>query len=565
MAGLRARSEPAARWLWDGFLVAGGLTVLTIQWKTGKTALVSVLFHKMAAGGTLAGHVVGAGTATVQSEEGPEHWAARDRRLPLGPHVRLLCRPFRGRPSLDEWDGLVDSLLDQQLAGRLDLAVIDTLAWFLPGRSKNDAATRLDFLHPLQRLTAAGASVLALHHPRKVGGAPGPTARGSGALLGAADILIDMDQVPPAAADDRRRRLQCFSRYSATPRQQLIELTADETDYTCPDDLARSEIEPGWPTLHAVLKAAPRKLTRQEILSRWPTDHTAPCDSTLWRWLESAVAAGRLCRAGQGRKSRPRVYSLAEMEAVPGFDSAPVGVTRIVPPPSDGARICNPSSAGVRSWGVRRVGGGSRGARLRRPPPHTRTRRCCPIFKRGSPGPVEAASVIRIQLPTPEADCLGALFRSTGDGTLRDRLRVLLMPHRGRARQDIAADLGVHRKTVSRWPNAYLADGLDGLRPMKAPGRPARFPRRWPTRYADRRSTGGRRGAPTGPTGRTRSWPTTWARPGASAPPGVSSSGPARGAASARTGRRAAICGATRRSKPGLRRTWPAWETGGGR
>jgi transposase len=84
--------------------------------------------------------------------------------------------------------------------------------------------------------------------------------------------------------------------------------------------------------------------------------------------------------------------------------------------------------------------------------------------------------VIHIQLPAAEADRLDALFRSTGDPTFRVRLQIVLMAHRGRARQDIATDLGVHRKTVTRWINAYCADGLDGLRPKKAKGTPGKIP-----------------------------------------------------------------------------------------
>jgi transposase len=94
--------------------------------------------------------------------------------------------------------------------------------------------------------------------------------------------------------------------------------------------------------------------------------------------------------------------------------------------------------------------------------------------------------VIRIALPLTEAERFDTLFRSTEDRKLRDRLQIVLMAHRGRARQDIAADLGVHRKTVTRWLNAYCADGLDGLRPRKAKGHPAKIPpaladevRRW--------------------------------------------------------------------------------------
>jgi transposase len=94
--------------------------------------------------------------------------------------------------------------------------------------------------------------------------------------------------------------------------------------------------------------------------------------------------------------------------------------------------------------------------------------------------------VIRIHLIPTEAQRLDALFRSTDNRKLRDRLQIVLLAHRGRARQDIATDLAVHRKTVTRWLNAYCADGLDGLLPKKAPGKPGKIPqtladevRRW--------------------------------------------------------------------------------------
>jgi transposase len=84
--------------------------------------------------------------------------------------------------------------------------------------------------------------------------------------------------------------------------------------------------------------------------------------------------------------------------------------------------------------------------------------------------------MIHVHLPATEVERLDALFRSTGDPKFRVRLQIVLMAHRGRARQDIAADLGVHRKTVTRWINAYCADGLDGLRPKKAKGTPGNIP-----------------------------------------------------------------------------------------
>lgn len=94
--------------------------------------------------------------------------------------------------------------------------------------------------------------------------------------------------------------------------------------------------------------------------------------------------------------------------------------------------------------------------------------------------------MIRIQLPPAEADQLERLFRSTDDRKLRDRLQIVLMAHRGRPRQDIARDLGIHRIGVTRWLNAYCDRGLDGLRPKKAKGNTPNIPaaladdiRRW--------------------------------------------------------------------------------------
>src|SRR5215472_5951539 len=83
------------------------------------------------------------------------------------------------------------------------------------------------------------------------------------------------------------------------------------------------------------------------------------------------------------------------------------------------------------------------------------------------------STMIRIQLPPSDVERLDALFRSTTDRKLRDRLQIVRMAQRGRPRQDIAADLGVHRRTVTRWLNAYCAAGLDGLQPKKAKGNPS--------------------------------------------------------------------------------------------
>ena len=68
--------------------------------------------------------------------------------------------------------------------------------------------------------------------------------------------------------------------------------------------------------------------------------------------------------------------------------------------------------------------------------------------------------MIRIRLPEGEVQELEARFRSTKDRKLRDRLQIVLLAHKGRKHQDIAADLCVNRRSVQRWLNAYLKGGI---------------------------------------------------------------------------------------------------------
>src|SRR5215470_13392941 len=84
--------------------------------------------------------------------------------------------------------------------------------------------------------------------------------------------------------------------------------------------------------------------------------------------------------------------------------------------------------------------------------------------------------MIRIQLPPAEVEQLEAAFRSTEDRKLRDRLQIVLLAHKGRKHQDIAADLCINRRSVQRWLNAYLERGLGGLVPRKPRGAQGKIP-----------------------------------------------------------------------------------------
>lgn len=84
--------------------------------------------------------------------------------------------------------------------------------------------------------------------------------------------------------------------------------------------------------------------------------------------------------------------------------------------------------------------------------------------------------MIHIRLSEEDVRDVAAAFRSTDDRKYRDRLQIVLLAHKGRKRQDIAADLAINRRSVQRWLNAYCERGLPGLTPRKAPGQTPGIP-----------------------------------------------------------------------------------------
>jgi hypothetical protein len=301
-------------WLWEGFLARGHVTLLTSQWKSGKTTLLAILLSKFRNGGVLAGRPVTAAKAVVVSEESAGEWKKRGELLDFGNSSCFFCRPFPGKPTHEQWLALMDRLAILGTKDGVNLAVIDSLTTFLPGRDENHAPSIIEAMMPWQRLTKAGMSVLAIHHPKKGKTLPGQAARGSGALACFVDTVVEMTWFGRSVENDRRRRLQSFSRFPETPRQLVMELNREGTDYVALGDFHEEEFLRGWEQLRAVLEDANQKLTRREVQAEWPADFEPVTHSTLWRWLDQAVGRGLVLREGTGRKNSPFRYWLPGQE-----------------------------------------------------------------------------------------------------------------------------------------------------------------------------------------------------------------------------------------------------------
>ncbi len=303
-------ANPLIDWIWHGFLARGNLTLLTSVWKAGKTTMINGVLQQLGDGGRFLGLNCAHAKASIVSEEATDLWAARVAKNPVGPHARVLNRPFLVRPTVEQWNGLIDQAIEQRVAGELDLFVVDPLASFLPGHSDSDPGTVLDFLQPLQRLAQTGVAVLILHHPRKQRSEEGSSARGSGALLGYVDIVLELRPLGRMKSEERRRRLTSLSRFLDTPRMLAYEWNPENGKFTVVGDLPDEGFQENWDRLREVLARRKSGGTVKEILLEWPDERDQPMPRTLLRWLHSGLDRKLVRRVGQGHKSDPFRYRL---------------------------------------------------------------------------------------------------------------------------------------------------------------------------------------------------------------------------------------------------------------
>ncbi len=297
-------------WLWHGYIGRGNLTMLTSLWKNGKTTLITGLLQRMEADGDFLGRPCGAARPLIVSEESAQTWARRLELLPIGPHVQLMAQPFLRRPSVAEWERLVDYAGDRHAAGQLDFFIVDSLRTFLPGASESDAGTVLSFLQPLQRLAVAGVAVLVIHHPRKERSEEGSCARGTGAMLGFVDVILELHRFGSMATDENRRKLIGLSRFVDTPTRLNYAWDKSTGKFTVVNDPETDRFRDNWDKVKTILQKRKTAATHLELLADWPGSIPAPAASVLYQWLNRAYDQKLVRRCGEGRRKDPYRYRL---------------------------------------------------------------------------------------------------------------------------------------------------------------------------------------------------------------------------------------------------------------
>jgi len=308
---LRRQAEER-KWLWAGYISRGGITLLSALWKAGKTTLLSHLIRALDGREcTFLGQAVAPSRVLYVTEEHQELWAERRDDLDLTDNTGFVCRPFRGKPSPEEWRAFVAKLIEAAVDNGFDLVVMDTISKLWPVKEENDAGQVEDALKPLWALSDHGIATLLIHHDRKSGGEQFTGARGSGGLPAFVETIMEFRRHSDDTKDPKRV-INGKGRYRETPDKLLIELTdAGYVSHGDPDsaDVRVKFSGQTWQQkAMGLIPSTPPGSTSEEVRKALGQSGDGVREEVVREWLNLRFEDGELMRTGKGVKGNPFRY-----------------------------------------------------------------------------------------------------------------------------------------------------------------------------------------------------------------------------------------------------------------
>ncbi len=183
-----AQNAPARRYLLRGLIAPGELSLWWGAPKCGKSFLLLRLAYGLALGAGMWERTAKPCRVLYVAAEGEGGFAARllalrDVMGDAGEAFRYIAQRATVGPPADDLADVIRAALDMGA----DVIVLDTLARTFGEGDENAARDMGGFVASVDRLrTETGAHVAIIHHGTKEGG----SSRGSGALVGAADLIV---------------------------------------------------------------------------------------------------------------------------------------------------------------------------------------------------------------------------------------------------------------------------------------------------------------------------------------------------------------------------------------
>jgi hypothetical protein len=211
----------APRWLWDDYLLRGGINLIVGAKGVGKTSLVCWLAARASLGeGTFGGRPL---RVLIDTQEDDPEVVLRPRIEAAGADLALIETRRPGQPPWTfprDVDMLIDYLEQSERRGRpVDLVVLDSLAAYVPRFTQaelaGDALERLTLV--CQRFACA---LVFVHHFNKYGRSVDAAVGGAGAVTRVARTVFIFGEEPRDLVSRLQRRL--------TTRSTLDEQTESE-------------------------------------------------------------------------------------------------------------------------------------------------------------------------------------------------------------------------------------------------------------------------------------------------------------------------------------------------
>ena len=309
--------EEQPEWLWRGYAAKGVTSLLAGRPKIGKSTLVHGLLAALEQGTAFLGPDTTQTSVLLLTEEPLSAIRQKVSRFGLVSsnsrkslreqkqnQVHLLRRAQALKTS---WPAVVEQAVAYCLEHALELLVVDTFdKWTgLRGDDENKTGAILHALEPLAQATAANLAPFLITHHRKSGGQFGEAVRGGNALVGWADIVIEIDRLPASLDSGRRQRLlSCIGRFEEVP-DLVVEL--EENSYVSVGDVEEVRADHERAELLAATRALGQSATSAEI-----AQELGVTESTARSRLHAAMRRGDLRRTGAGRKGDPFRWADAE-------------------------------------------------------------------------------------------------------------------------------------------------------------------------------------------------------------------------------------------------------------
>ena len=293
-------------WIWEGMLRPSGLTLLAAYPKVGKTTFIAYLLRAMWTEDFYMGLSINPVPTLVVSEEADTLIAQRAVALgysPMWPIGWLTPEPGR------TWDHILAYIRKYASMYHNPLIVVDTLSRHWGIDDENDNAKVERAMNPLIEIArSTGAAILLVHHTRKSGGAGGAASRGGSAIVGAVDIILELQRY---SRDDKtnKRKIESYSRYAETPgREDPMVIQLSEEGYIVKDDeTAESGVKGSERDIRYWLLSNPGWWTIDSIAAATAIPRRTVADALKLLLFEETVE-----QRGEGKKNKPFTYAASE-------------------------------------------------------------------------------------------------------------------------------------------------------------------------------------------------------------------------------------------------------------